>query len=457
MKTEFLNKMKIKYITEGYFKNKADMQVQRAKERELTNQEKVANTYSSALVGKVQSIIQKIVYDKRINPVVASLFYVNGDYDADGKTTYERRDISCKIDYNGENPIIHVNFTLGRIIPTRIPRNEKPCSEVFMYGEHDYPQILNRLNKTNISANFSKTIKKEIGQAIKICDSSQRAWYEFILNSNIVIDDINMYTNATDIQELVIKFGYYAFRYNYYGETKEQFEEKVLSVYKDLAERLTSTIHFGIPVKFIIPIRNVLLGNTENDKFNNDFAISADYVSFADIFGKDYKNLGEIEDAIGKNNTLARLILYISTSNGGFSISKYLETSVEEESPLKQQIDELVRKCDHVWITYRQQFICECIDGKFTLVQKGKLLVGSIAFVIGQNMPSSPIRIIMSTLNYGRFTEKNPNDASISLQVDTRYPDIKISNTTFRKSTEVHKTMLAIKIFIEKLLRNKLK
>ena len=449
--------MKIKYITEGYFKNKADMQVQRAKERELTNREKVANTYSSALVGKVQNIIQQIVYDKRVNPVVASLFYVNGDYDADGKTTYERRDITCRIDYEGEISTIHVNFTLGRVMSTK--RNAQPCSEVFMYGEHDYPQILNRLDKNNINANFSKTIKKEITQAIKICESSQRPWYEFILNSNIVIDDINMYTNATDIQEFVIKFGYYSFKYNYYAETKEQFEEKVLSVYKNLAERLTSIINFGVPVKFIIPVRSVLLGNTDEDKLNNDFAISADYVSFTDIFGR-YKNLGEIEDVVGlsdkKDNNLARLILYTAVSNRDFSISKYLETSVGEESPLKQ-INELVRECDHVWITYLQQFICECIDGKFTLVQKGKLLVGSIAFVIGQNMPSSPIRIVMSSLSYRRFTEKNPNDYSISLQAEIRYPDVKVSNTTFKKSTEVHKAMLAIRIFIEKLLRNKLK
>jgi hypothetical protein len=346
-------------------------------------------------------------------------------------------------------------------MPTR--RNAPPCSEVFMYGEHDYPQVLNRLNKTNISTNFSKVIKKEIEQAIKICDSSQRAWYEFILNSNIVIDDINMYTNATDIQEFVIKFGYYSFKYNYYAETKEQFEEKVLSVYKNLAERLTSTINFGIPVKFIIPVRSVLLGNTDEHKLNVDFAISADYVSFVDIFGNDYKNLGEIEDTVGlsneKNNTLASLILNTAVSNGDFNIHKFLASSHDKETPLAalQLIDELVRECDHIWITYRQQFICECIDGKFTLVQKGKLLVGSISFVSGQNMPVSPIELIISSLSYGRFTGKNPNDYSISLQAKTRYPDIKISNITFRKSTEEHKIMLAIKIFIEKLLRKKLK
>ena len=107
--------MKVKYITEGVFKNPTQARAARAQAKELSNADKVAGTANKIIADKVKNVLLKIITEKKLTPIKFSDLF-SYKYSSYEESAYSlKRECDCNVDFSSGTPLIKLSFDFGGI------------------------------------------------------------------------------------------------------------------------------------------------------------------------------------------------------------------------------------------------------------------------------------------------------------------------------------------------------
>lgn len=329
--------MKVRYITEGVFKTKEQVRVAREKEKEMSNQERVAGTFNKIVGEKIAYLIKEAVRKKGIYPFQTNIFST-GEYYEEVKTS--KKEVAVRLEDENGKQVIHLSFDYGCFIP--VIKSGKPCKNININGwvTNDY-NIRNKLMQKDALKSMVTKIKNFAAtRGEEILGKEYRNICGMVVDGDIVIDEISMYGNQENVEELnfvirtprtdgnVSNFTSKQRRTAFVREMNQP--DEFTNNYKVILERVMKLVDFKVPVNLVVEISTVANGS-------NAMTIAIDNVF------PGYDTLGDIEEAAGVPGAIADCILSYFKFRG----------FVHYDS---EQIQKLARNCTHIMFDFGDTF-----------------------------------------------------------------------------------------------------
>ena len=249
--------MKIRYITEGVFKNPEQARAARERERGMSNADRVAGTYNKLIGDRINYIIQLAVQKKGIYPFQLSMFSHGS---AGSSIKVSKKEVKCTFVIEDEKKVIHLSFDYGKFII-----GKRNCTEINLNS-----WVANEWSTVqNTRPNF--VLKNMVAKIINFIDK-ERVFFDkhdqeicnLILGSEIVIDNISMYNEPGDVEEITFNI----FGQQWWVSEKEYLSDKKRNKfindmgpggennYGKVMRNLMELVDFNIPIKLFIEVVN---------------------------------------------------------------------------------------------------------------------------------------------------------------------------------------------------------
>lgn len=389
--------MKVKLIQEGYFKNPEQMKAEKERRLAMTDTDRAIKT-AATITNSINRIINTILKKRscNINPFSISSTFIGGSAVSDtgwGETKVEKREVSCIVerDSTGKN-IITVDLDLGRLVDKS---NNKPFYDLML--NLDYDELhLKTLNKNKIKELFEKKIKNAVKKEYQANKTStDKPFFEFILNSDIVLDNIFLYKNVQGNEpELTMSVRHHT-RTNKHllskleenhivGGFSEKFDpitEEGRKRYEKALEALMNVVTFGKDFKFYIVSEREINDNSKYFKFyENPWSGEKEerpgnswWKAIMPLFAQkniSYKTLGELEDAAGISGAIETLAANFIENSIKLSGAPKYDSKLKKELDSGQfynQVAESFQNCNSFFIQYFRiyQYLCSTNSVKF--------------------------------------------------------------------------------------------
>jgi ASC-1-like (ASCH) protein len=444
--------MKVRYIIEGVFKTKEQMLKAREKEREMSNQERVAGTFNKIIGEKIAFLIKEAVKKKGIYPFQSTMFST-GEYYDEVKTS--KKDVAVRLaDENGKQ-VIHLSFDYGCFIPSI--KNGKPCKDINVNGWvlNDY-NVCNKLIREEALKSMVTKIKNfAASRGEEILGKENRDICGMVVDGDIVIDEISMYDNQDNVEELnfVVRAPLHiGTTDNFISKNRRtawvremnQSEGESTNSYKVILERVMKLVDFKVPVNLTVEITSV--NNTS----------STMTVAIDKVF-PGYKTWGDIEEAAGVPEAIAECILSYFKFN-----ERYYKEGVNYD---REQIQELAKNCTHIMFDFEDAFKGRYTPDKgFILDKAEKPYIKDVTIAIDSAMRyNSKFYVNFNFIKYSSSTSlhvseyNKDKDDTLSFSAfsseNTKYLGRRIRNFTIRmifgKNDSNFKNVKTLANFIE--------
>lgn len=380
--------MKVRYITEGVFKTKEQMLKARAKEKEMTNQERVAGVANKVIAEKIDYIIKTIVRDKEIYPFDVSMFSCKLDemHNVYSEVKFSKKDVYCYLEENEKGKkTIHLSFDYGMFVLNTLNnyRNGKACGRLKVTS-WDMNKV-NKLSKQVFERSVSAKIKNCINKELLKLGTKDNEVCKLILDSKIVVDNIYMYTKQNEFDKLTFTLtndNYPMSITNFVtqdkrgiSKTMEQFDNEEVSI---ILRNLAEFIDFGIPLEIEVKLIT--------------HAPSTKLASISRLL-PGYDTLSDLEEAAGVKGVFMDCTKY-------FMSKCKFEMSDNDYNMFKDQIE----NCSFIVFNYEDKFYGQYVPGKGFVYNRIELPeIKSVMFSDNRDKYSSRIYV---SIGY-RMTEPN--------------------------------------------------
>lgn len=353
--------MKVRYITEGVFKTKEQVLKAREKEREMSNQDRIVGTFNKVVGEKIAYLIKEAVRRKGIYPYQISMFS-SGEHYEEVKTS--KKEVTVKLEDDNGKQVIHLSFDYGCFVPS-IGKSSKPCKDININGwvTSDYYNVRNKLIQQNALKSMVAKIKNfAASRGEEVLGREYRDICRMVVDGDIVIDEISMYSNQENVDEL--NFVIHA---SLSDITPDNFTSKdrrtacvreinqpdiFNSPYKVILERVMKLVDFKVPVNLIVEIFTMNNGS-------NTMTAAIDTVF------PGYETLGDIEEAAGVPGAIANCVL----SCFEFRKDRYAEGLYYD----KERIQELARNCTYIMFDFEDTFKGRYTPDKGFILDKAEI------------------------------------------------------------------------------------
>ncbi len=350
--------MKVRYITEGVFKTKEQILKVRAKEKEMSNQERVAGVASKVIGEKIDQIIKMIVQNKEICPFDADMFSckIEETHNLYSQVELSKKDVYSYLE-EGENgkKVIHLSFDFGMFVLKsnwKDVKSDKACAKLKL-SSWDIARV-NKLNKRLFATSVSTKIKNYINKRLLKPGMKDNEVCNLILDSKIVVDNIYMYTKQNEFDKLtfVLSDDHYThpMMVKYFVNNEKRNINKIMKKFKTeeiILQNLAEFIDFGIPIE----IEMKLITHSP----------STTLASIPVMF-PGYNTLGDLEKAAGAEGVFMDCTKYY------MSINKF-EMSDYDYNTFEYKID----NCSYIIFNYEDTFYGEYVPGQGFVYNRAEL------------------------------------------------------------------------------------
>lgn len=353
--------MKIKYISEGVFKNPEQARAAREREMKMSNQERVAGTFNKLINDRINYIIQLAVQKKGIYPFQVSMF----SYGSEGSVVkLSKKEVKCNFGIEDGKNVIHLSFDYGKFVV-----GNKDCAEINLNSwiMNDWNSI-RKLRKDVAHKNMVTKIINFIDRVKMFFDKHDQEICDLILGSEIVIDDISMYNEPGDIEE--IRFDIHGTQYHisekrYLADKRNRFVKDLDSNGESnrtadmkVLRNLMELVDFNVPVKLMIEVINYSL--------NRMVAIESAFPG--------YKTLGDLEKGVGVQDLVMNMFMNSCKEH------KY-KLKQEDVESLEKQFNE----CSFIMFDYVDVYIGRYYKDKGLKIESSNAPVISSVIIGSEN------------------------------------------------------------------------
>lgn len=253
--------MKVKYITEGVFKNPTQARAARAQAQGLSNADKVAGTANKIIADKVKNVLLKIIAEKKLTPIKFSDLFSYKYSSYEESAYYLKRECDCNVDFSSGTPVIKLSFDFGGITGRPATSSVRPASSWITLNASGLDlEFQEYRNKEIVSNRFCKKLKNAVKQLMNTATSNDKMVYQFILDNDMIIDKMYLYRDKGLIQvnEFTVN---YPVQILYCGDNnvlkkdgRDFIKNFVNTKYKKVIDDVLGIFDFGIPVNVSIPI-----------------------------------------------------------------------------------------------------------------------------------------------------------------------------------------------------------
>ncbi len=249
--------MKVRYITEGIFKNPEQARAAREREREMSNQEKVVGTFNKLIGDRINYIIGLAVQKKGIYPFQLSMFS-HGTGGSSIKVS--KKEVKCTFGIEDDKKVIHLSFDYGKFVVGR-----KDCTKINLnsWAVNDWNTVQS-MRKGSVLKSMVTKIINFIDKEKVFFDKHDQEICDLILGSEIVIDDISMYNEPGDVEEITFNIFGQQHWISEKGYLSDKKRNKFIndmgpggeSNYGKVMHNLMEVVDFNIPIKLFIEVVN---------------------------------------------------------------------------------------------------------------------------------------------------------------------------------------------------------
>lgn len=253
--------MKVRYLSEGFFKNPEQAKAARAKAQELSNADKLAGTTNKIIGENVKNVLLKIITEKKMIPVnFTNLFTFK--YDTWNDSVYPlKKECYIKVDLDSGKPVIKISFDFGGFTSRPASSSVRPAVSWVVLNtsglDLEFPEYA---NKEKVSNNFCKKVKNAVKKLMNTATNADKIVYQFILDSDMIIDKMYLYRDQGLIQKNELEVNYptqilFCGKHNVLKKEGKEFIENFINEnYKKTIDDVLNIFDFGIPVNVKLPI-----------------------------------------------------------------------------------------------------------------------------------------------------------------------------------------------------------